>query len=67
VLADSNRITAVGALLLPVALMLGFLLNTAIWFCLNDRCRDWADRTMDGTSGMPEPRWKAMHASRSGR
>ena len=48
VFADSNRITAFGALLLPVALMLGFLLNTAIWFCLNDRCRGWADRTMDG-------------------
>ena len=47
VLAEGARITAFGALLIPVALMLGFLLNTLTWFFLNDLCRRKADAAMD--------------------
>ncbi len=47
-LADTARTTAFGALLLPIALMLGFLLNTVMWFCVNDICRRRADRKIDG-------------------
>lgn len=46
-LADTARTTAFGALLLPLALMLGFLLNTVMWLCVNDTCRRRADRAMD--------------------
>jgi hypothetical protein len=49
VLAEGARTTAFGALLIPLALMLGFLLNTVTWFCLNARCRGRADRAMDPT------------------
>jgi len=46
-LVDTARTTALGALLIPLGLLLGFLLNTAMWFCVNDVCRARADRGMD--------------------
>ena len=47
VVRDSARVTAFGAAVLPLALMLGFFLNTALWFCVNNSCRKRADRAMD--------------------
>ena len=42
-IADTGRTTAFGALLLPVSLLLGFFLNTVMWFRVNSWCRTRAD------------------------
>jgi hypothetical protein len=48
VLRDTARATAFGAALLPLALMLGFFINTALWLWVNSHFRRWADHNMDG-------------------
>ena len=44
--ADTARTTAFGALLLPTALLLGFFLNTVMWFCVNPWCRGRVEAQM---------------------
>ena len=42
-LVDTARTTAFGAFLIPIGLMLGFLLNTFMWW----RCNDWCRRRVE--------------------
>ena len=46
-LVDTARTTAFGAFLIPLGLMLGFLLNTVMWLCVNDRCRRRVEGQLD--------------------
>jgi hypothetical protein len=45
-IADTGRTTAFGALLIPAALLLGFFLNTVMWFGINNRCRARVEKKM---------------------
>jgi hypothetical protein len=47
VLRDGTSAAAFGAAMVPLALMLGFFLNTGLWLCVNEWCRRWADSNMD--------------------
>lgn len=42
ILKDSTSAAAFGAALVPLALVLGFFLNTALWLSVNGPCRRWA-------------------------
>jgi len=46
IVADTARTTAFGALLIPLALLLGFFLNTVMWFSVNGWCRSRVERAM---------------------
>lgn len=47
VLRDGTSAAAFGTAMVPLALMLGFFVNTSLWLCVNERCRQWADFKMD--------------------
>ncbi|HEX5758354.1 MAG TPA: hypothetical protein VF121_04115 [Thermoanaerobaculia bacterium] len=48
-LSDGARTAAFGAALVPLALTLGFLLNTLLWLFVNESCRRWCNNRVHAT------------------